>query len=274
MWPTFWLSSSELVHETRLKAIWIYLHTFKNQITMLILGLDGAWFAHVDSWATGPNWKIFSSSALKHRKKGDETERRNEDHDRPLLPLLAVRVNWVLLLILLPFLWICEAPFRPYPGRNKLTKSEIGAFIAFTGWSQQCVFVGDQSEEGGSDRDTLHQAFSELEVRTFLFFWTGETCQWEPWLGCCSQWQLQQSKGEPRCQTFRFPCGWFFLGLTPPAGCAVWAQIFASSYHDSMLGRCWPWSYVGSKLGHVGCMLGLRGALVGQRRLMFGQNWG
>ena len=37
-----------------------------------------------------------------------------------------------------------------------------------------------------------------------------------------------------------------FLGLTPPAGCAVWAQIweredliaFASSYHDSMLGLC------------------------------------
>ena len=37
-----------------------------------------------------------------------------------------------------------------------------------------------------------------------------------------------------------------FLGLTPPAGCAVWDQIweredliaFASSYHDSMLGLC------------------------------------
>ena len=37
-----------------------------------------------------------------------------------------------------------------------------------------------------------------------------------------------------------------FLGLTPPAGCAVWEQIweredliaFASSYHDSMLGLC------------------------------------
>ena len=39
---------------------------------------------------------------------------------------------------------------------------------------------------------------------------------------------------------------YIFLGLTPPAGCAVWAQIweredliaFASSYHDSMLGLC------------------------------------
>ena len=37
-----------------------------------------------------------------------------------------------------------------------------------------------------------------------------------------------------------------FLGLTPPAGCTVWAQIweredliaFASNYHDSMLGLC------------------------------------
>ena len=37
-----------------------------------------------------------------------------------------------------------------------------------------------------------------------------------------------------------------FLGLTPRAGCAVWAQTweredliaFASSYHDSMLGLC------------------------------------
>ena len=37
-------------------------------------------------------------------------------------------------------------------------------------------------------------------------------------------------------------------GLTPPAGCAVWDQIweredliaFASSYHDSMLGQCCP----------------------------------
>ena len=73
-----------------------------------------------------------------------------------------------------------------------------------------------------------------------------------------------------------------FLGLTPPAGCAVWDQIweredliaFASSYHDSMLGLCWCWSYVGSKLGHVGSMLGLRGALLGPRRLMFDQNWG
>ena len=73
-----------------------------------------------------------------------------------------------------------------------------------------------------------------------------------------------------------------FLGLTPPAGCTVWAQIweredliaFASNYHDSMLGLCWPWSYVGSKLGRVGSMLGLRGALLGPRRLMFGQNWG
>ena len=71
-----------------------------------------------------------------------------------------------------------------------------------------------------------------------------------------------------------------FLGLTPPAGCAVWAQTwecedliaFASSYHDSMLGLCWCWSYVGSKLGHVGSMLVLRGDLLGPRRLMFGQN--
>ena len=73
-----------------------------------------------------------------------------------------------------------------------------------------------------------------------------------------------------------------FLGLTPPAGCAVWDQIweredliaFASSYHDSMLGLCWCWSYVGSKLGHVGSMSGLRGALLGPRRLMFDQNRG
>ena len=73
-----------------------------------------------------------------------------------------------------------------------------------------------------------------------------------------------------------------FLGLTPPAGCAVWDQIweredliaFASSYHDSMLGLCWCWSYVGSKLGHVGSMSGLRGALLGPRRLLFDQNRG
>ena len=70
------------------------------------------------------------------------------------------------------------------------------------------------------------------------------------------------------------------LGLTPPAGCAVWAQIweredliaFASSYHDSMLGLCWPWCYVGCKLGHVGFMLGLRRALLGPRRLMWSKS--
>ena len=41
-----------------------------------------------------------------------------------------------------------------------------------------------------------------------------------------------------------------------------------------MLGLCWCWSYVGSKLGHVGSMSGLRGALLGPRRLMFDQNRG
>ena len=46
--------------------------------------------------------------------------------------------------------------------------------------------------------------------------------------------------------SFRLLTKILFLGLTPPAGCAVWDQIweredliaFASSYHDSMLGLC------------------------------------
>ena len=68
-----------------------------------------------------------------------------------------------------------------------------------------------------------------------------------------------------------------FLGLTPPAGCAVWAQISArTSLHlpAAIMTPCWGCVDLGAMLGHVGSMLGLCGALLGPRRLMFDQNWG
>ena len=85
------------------------------------------------------------------------------------------------------------------------------------------------------------------------------------------------------CKRIAMNC--LFLGLTPPAGCAVWTQIweredliaFASSYHSMLglellcwiqVGPCWihvgaTWSSVGITSAHVRSKLGLGWPILG-----------